>query len=214
MSKQPKQQQTKKDVPKKNSKKKPDSAKEQKKKALKEEKAKAMRPDRYTWLWINIVIFGAIMAFIFVPQAQQLLHTQSYIQELLAQTAIIEESQLARIEAQDLVVELSETSVLETVLYSENDILSYVTIIEGVAAEAGIEHRFDLETDEKKPTGSMITIPATLYVNGGWNVIMNFFSLLEQTDIYINPTALTCSQLSVDQDSIQCVMQASTYWSL
>ncbi len=163
-------------------------------------------------LIIQTVLFFVLIIAALVPNMKQMQLSTRSLQEVRAQTALVEQAVNDRINAQEDVLELDNRTILDDAILKENDIIIFIEQFESAAEKANIDHILRFKTEERKKEKTLSIIPITIQANGELPDILKFIEEIEILNIYINPTSVSLKTDLIDEKKQELFIEAYSYW--
>ncbi len=107
-------------------------------------------------------------------------------------------------------------NILENVYINANRKLEFITTLEGMAIDNGVEQKLNLDL-KFNSDGTIKKVPVSIEVSGTYSAILNYLISLETISYYININSfdLTLSSSAKKEEALEYYnirLDANTYW--
>lgn len=105
-------------------------------------------------------------------------------------------------------------AALDEVFINQNRALEFITILEQISADNGVEQKINLMTDKGAQENDYKRVPLQLLATGDFQDLARYLSSLESLKYYINITNIDMIRKEDKESGTKVVMQimSNTYW--
>ncbi|MBI1961611.1 MAG: type 4a pilus biogenesis protein PilO [Parcubacteria group bacterium] len=161
----------------------------------------------------------ALVVLIIIPAFSEIkVINQQVFEERTRLEALYTRGQVLKTVQENYRAVKNDLAFLNGVMLPEREELGYITALETLADDAGIELGIEAGSQKRTPETRFSELPFLLTASGDWERILRFLSALESLPYYTNINEMTVAAHTDELDkktrSVRVTMAATTYWRI
>lgn len=166
----------------------------------------------HSGLWMHLILLGIVFAFFAAPQVQLLLQQHVTLAETESHARLVQDAAEANATSQSDTPDVLNGTVLQNALLPEDGVVQFVEVLESAAERTNVTQHVELLSGRRVVQRGVVTIPAQLSVTGAWDDVVKFVGELEQSNLYLNVTAVDIAANSQQSHDTAWTISATTFW--
>ncbi|MBI2050725.1 MAG: type 4a pilus biogenesis protein PilO [Parcubacteria group bacterium] len=164
------------------------------------------------------LLLVALAALIIFPSYREIkVINQQVLEERMRLEKLYTQGQLQKAVQQNYESIKQEIGFLDEVMLAEREELAYITAVERVAEEAGVELDLAIGDAKRVPDQRFSELGFTLTARGDWEQLVRFVGRLESLPYYTNISEMTTSARENEPGASRhaaMTIGAATYWRI